>query len=155
MTHCYPRHDHRQKSRRTPLRRSIVRSEKPIHDDKERWIRRNRRKCRRTNARQQVQTHPRMNLACHPKLQTSKGWWSRTGSNRRPQACKASALPTELRPLRKARHDVAWLFLPSAASAQEGEPVPTVRLRQGYGGHKAAPGSAHSLGAPNGGPGKI
>lgn len=26
-------------------------------------------------------------------------WWSRTGSNRRPQACKASALPTELRPL--------------------------------------------------------
>ena len=25
-------------------------------------------------------------------------WWSQTGSNRRPQACKASALPTELRP---------------------------------------------------------
>ena len=25
-------------------------------------------------------------------------WWSRSGSNRRPQACKASALPTELRP---------------------------------------------------------
>ena len=30
-------------------------------------------------------------------------WWSQTGSNRRPQACKASALPTELWPL-KARH---------------------------------------------------
>ncbi len=28
----------------------------------------------------------------------SEGWWSRSGSNRRPQACKASALPTELRP---------------------------------------------------------
>ena len=27
------------------------------------------------------------------------GWWSRSGSNRRPQACKARALPTELRPL--------------------------------------------------------
>ncbi len=27
-------------------------------------------------------------------------WWRRTGSNRRPQACKASALPTELRPQR-------------------------------------------------------
>ncbi len=27
-------------------------------------------------------------------------WWSQTGSNRRPQACKASALPTELWPLR-------------------------------------------------------
>src|SRR3954452_23002758 len=26
-------------------------------------------------------------------------WWRRTGSNRRPHACKARALPTELRPL--------------------------------------------------------
>ena len=26
-------------------------------------------------------------------------WWSRTESNRRPPACKAGALPTELRPL--------------------------------------------------------
>ena len=25
-------------------------------------------------------------------------WWRRPGSNRRPQACKARALPTELRP---------------------------------------------------------
>jgi hypothetical protein len=30
-------------------------------------------------------------------------WWSRSGSNRRPQACKASALPTELRPRRRRR----------------------------------------------------
>jgi hypothetical protein len=29
----------------------------------------------------------------------SEGWWSRTGSNRRPPACKAGALPAELRPL--------------------------------------------------------
>ena len=28
----------------------------------------------------------------------AKCWWSLSGSNRRPQACKASALPTELRP---------------------------------------------------------
>lgn len=28
----------------------------------------------------------------------SEDWWSQTGSNRRPQACKASALPTELWP---------------------------------------------------------
>ena len=27
-----------------------------------------------------------------------EGWWSRSGSNRRPHACKARALPTELRP---------------------------------------------------------
>ena len=29
----------------------------------------------------------------------SRPWWSRTESNRRPPACKAGALPTELRPL--------------------------------------------------------
>ncbi len=28
-------------------------------------------------------------------------WWSRSGSNRRPEACKATALPTELRPHRE------------------------------------------------------
>ena len=27
-----------------------------------------------------------------------RNWWSRSGSNRRPEACKATALPTELRP---------------------------------------------------------
>ena len=36
-------------------------------------------------------------------------WWSQTGSNRRPPACKAGALPTELWPLRHAhrQHEVA------------------------------------------------
>lgn len=28
----------------------------------------------------------------------SEGWWRQTGSNRRPEACKATALPTELCP---------------------------------------------------------
>jgi hypothetical protein len=31
------------------------------------------------------------------------GWWSQTGSNRRPHACKARALPTELWPHRETR----------------------------------------------------
>src|SRR5581483_6394465 len=31
------------------------------------------------------------------------GWWSQTGSNRRPHACKARALPTELWPLSEHR----------------------------------------------------
>ena len=31
------------------------------------------------------------------------GWWSQTGSNRRPHACKARALPTELWPLLRSR----------------------------------------------------
>src|SRR5687767_3284621 len=30
--------------------------------------------------------------------ESGEGWWSQSGSNRRPQACKASALPTELWP---------------------------------------------------------
>ena len=33
----------------------------------------------------------------HP-LQAIQAWWSQTGSNRRPPACKAGALPTELWP---------------------------------------------------------
>ena len=37
--------------------------------------------------------------ACHPKPRSGEGWWSQTGSNRRPHACKARALPTELWPL--------------------------------------------------------
>ena len=34
-------------------------------------------------------------------LPSEEVWWSRTGSNRRPPACKAGALPAELRPLDK------------------------------------------------------
>ena len=33
----------------------------------------------------------------------SRCWWSQTGSNRRPHACKARALPTELWPLPRSR----------------------------------------------------
>ena len=33
-----------------------------------------------------------------------RGWWRRTGSNRRPAACKAAALPAELRPQTPCRH---------------------------------------------------
>ncbi len=34
-------------------------------------------------------------------------WWSQTGSNRRPPACKAGALPTELWPLEECRSPLA------------------------------------------------
>ena len=40
-------------------------------------------------------------LGCAPltiSLRRSAVWWSQTGSNRRPHACKARALPTELWP---------------------------------------------------------
>ena len=48
------------------------------------------------SARGAPQTHMRMIAT---PLNTNKGWWSRTGSNRRHPACKAGALPAELRPL--------------------------------------------------------
>ena len=32
------------------------------------------------------------------RIQKPKEWWSLSGSNRRPEACKATALPAELRP---------------------------------------------------------
>ena len=38
-----------------------------------------------------------------PKLRRSEGWWSQTGSNRRPHACKARALPAELWPRTRRR----------------------------------------------------
>src|SRR6185437_8849998 len=44
-----------------------------------------------------------------------EGWWSQTGSNRRPHACKARALPAELWP-RTRRRRLAGL--PSRSSRQ-------------------------------------
>ena len=34
----------------------------------------------------------------HARRRGPEKWWSQTGSNRRPDACKATALPTELWP---------------------------------------------------------
>src|SRR5450759_3481015 len=34
-----------------------------------------------------------------PRIAKGEAWWSQTGSNRRPHACKARALPAELWPL--------------------------------------------------------
>src|SRR3954447_16766402 len=33
-----------------------------------------------------------------PRVAEGEAWWSQTGSNRRPHACKARALPAELWP---------------------------------------------------------
>src|SRR5712672_3880971 len=49
------------------------------------------------------------------------GWWSQTGSNRRPPACKAGALPTELWPLVQRQTQVGakgWLAEPKARAQQ-------------------------------------
>ena len=37
-------------------------------------------------------------------LSGTKEWWSLSGSNRRPDACKATALPAELKPLTHSAH---------------------------------------------------
>jgi hypothetical protein len=41
-----------------------------------------------------------------PKPRSGEGWWSQTESNRRPPACKAGALPTELWPLSRSQQSV-------------------------------------------------
>ena len=61
-------------------------------------------------------------------------WWSQTGSNRRPPACKAGALPAELWP-RSAEHCCqseleAKAGLPSRSSRQQ-SPAFAFRLRRG------------------------
>ena len=56
------------------------------------------RRCGQCHPCEQGRKQGGSGMACHPKLPSSAGWWSRSGSNRRPQACKARALPTELRP---------------------------------------------------------
>ena len=50
------------------------------------------------------------------------GWWSQTGSNRRPPACKAGALPTELWP-RPERPAFAEAIAGNLRSLQAGVPT--------------------------------
>ena len=50
----------------------------------------------RTSSRKLLLLQTQMPAA--PQRLNARHWWSQTGSNRRPQACKASALPTELWP---------------------------------------------------------
>ena len=54
----------------------------------------------RTGRRPEARCKPCIANDCYHPLDTSqRRWWSRTGSNRRHPACKAGALPAELRPL--------------------------------------------------------
>jgi hypothetical protein len=57
-----------------------------------------------------VSSHELASLRAHPH-KGSGSWWSQPGSNRRPPACKAGALPAELWPL------VHWPKSPAAISA--------------------------------------
>ena len=57
-----------------------------------------------------------------------EGWWSQTGSNRRPHACKARALPTELWPLMKPRPTWEPRLGASSTCSPEGSMVGPGRL---------------------------
>ena len=102
-----------------------VRSERsPLHDVRQ------PAPARSSIAEKQIQMHgrafeveraPSPNWLAKPKLRRSEGWWSQTESNRRPPACKAGALPTELWPLRAKRAETS---LPSRSSRTNGPPSP-------------------------------
>jgi len=47
--------------------------------------------------------HASINLTGLPREAKGEAWWSQTGSNRRPHACKARALPAELWPRTRRR----------------------------------------------------
>src|SRR5467141_2771915 len=60
-----------------------------------------------------------------PRIAEGEAWWSQTGSNRRPHACKARALPAELWP--RTRRRMLLVALPRAlafadATAQQPRP---------------------------------
>ena len=80
----------------------FVRSEKPIHNNKEPTARIASRHAIKPkfdgNCDDPRMTRWKLTLGTQGVRSHANVWWSRTGSNRRPQACKASALPTELRP---------------------------------------------------------
>src|SRR5208337_4285307 len=48
-----------------------------------------------------IRSHRKDVEAFRPLPSVLREWWSQTGSNRRPHACKARALPTELWPRRR------------------------------------------------------
>jgi hypothetical protein len=65
----------------------------------------------------------------------SEGWWSQTGSNRRPHACKARALPAELWPRTRRRMlfraRLRWRY-GAAAFVQERPAEPKLRSSEGW-----------------------
>ena len=53
-----------------------------------------------------------------PRVAEGEAWWSQTGSNRRPHACKARALPAELWPRTRRRMLVACLAVARVSQAR-------------------------------------
>jgi hypothetical protein len=53
-----------------------------------------------------------------PRMAEAEAWWSQTGSNRRPHACKARALPAELWPRFSETAVFALVVAPRAAEGE-------------------------------------
>ena len=70
-----------------------------------------------------------------------EGWWSRTGSNRRHPACKAGALPAELRPHFLSPQTPAATSVALAGAPSGATPIPTTK----YGGLADAGASVSDL----------
>ena len=58
-----------------------------------------------------------------PRVAEGEAWWSQTGSNRRPHACKARALPAELWP--RTRRRMLYIGGETPALDQSGGPGKT------------------------------
>src|ERR687893_1874389 len=70
----------------------------PLYDFKHPRIPHTRGEARTSDKIHDREVSRSMNIRIRPKG-PKRSWWSLSGSNRRPEACKATALPAELRPL--------------------------------------------------------
>ena len=57
-----------------------------------------------------------------PPAAEGEAWWSQTGSNRRPHACKARALPAELWPRTRRRNALSRIVVLASAGATAQQP---------------------------------
>src|SRR5947209_15591348 len=62
-----------------------------------------------------------------PRVAEGEAWWSQTGSNRRPHACKARALPAELWP--RTRRRMLHVEVSTRSSVSPSSPVGLRRAR--------------------------
>jgi hypothetical protein len=82
------------------------------------------------------------------RIQKPKEWWSLSGSNRRPEACKATALPAELRPLGEAK-GFSLASAPAATSVALAAPRIGAGARSGWRRWRVDdPGAASGKGRP-------
>ncbi len=82
----------------------------------------------------------RPHAAAAPADRLDGGWWSRTGSNRRPQQCDCCALPTELRPHRPRHLGIALQACQASPGAKGPVSSPCPRSRLSATWSRASPG---------------